>query len=262
MKTNGLLLFLVTFILVLGLSLDSAASTVLDKTAADSLSAQAQRAYASGDYERALHLFDSVRVDYTSPSLLLNIGNCHFKMGDVPRAILNYERGLRLAPGDEDMQANLDLAREQVKDRVNQLPAFALGSTWGRMRGGSDMDQWARRTLWVGLVFFLLLAAGFTMRQRWMRRSMLGASGAALIALVICIAFAGTRHAEIIDDSEAIILAPKVDVSSEPRAGSTTLFVLHKGTKVSVLQEQNGWYEVKLPNGSVGWMPPATLERI
>ncbi|MBK7297415.1 MAG: SH3 domain-containing protein [Flavobacteriales bacterium] len=64
------------------------------------------------------------------------------------------------------------------------------------------------------------------------------------------------------DNSQAIILTPKVDVRSEPREGSTVLFVLHKGTKVDILQETNSWFEVSLPNGTVGWMPPATLERI
>ena len=63
-------------------------------------------------------------------------------------------------------------------------------------------------------------------------------------------------------DSEAIIMTAKVDVRSEPRDGSTVLFVLHKGTKVRILQQENAWSEVRLANGSVGWMPPASLERI
>jgi SH3-like domain-containing protein len=67
---------------------------------------------------------------------------------------------------------------------------------------------------------------------------------------------------EATDNSQAIILTPKVDVRSEPRESATTLFVLHEGTKVMVLQDRNGWSEVRLPNGSVGWMPPATLVRI
>jgi len=248
--------------LLIALLLATTTLNAMDRTEADTVAAQAQRAYVAGDYERALVLFDSVRAAYASPGLLLNIGNCYYKLGDVPRAILNYERGLRLAPGDEDIQANLDLAREQVKDRVNQLPAFALATTWGRVRGGRDADQWARRSLWAGLAFFVLLGAGFSMRKRWLRRLFFGTSGALMILLAVSVIFASVRHGEVVDDSEAIILAPKVDVLSEPRAGTTVLFVLHKGTKVTVLQEQNTWYEVKLPNGSVGWMPPATLERI
>jgi len=238
------------------------AGQALSKAEADTLALRAQEAYAAGDYTGALHLFDSVNTAYTSAALLHNIGNCWSKLGDVPRAILHYERALRLAPGAEDTRANLDLVRQQVVDRVHELPAFTLGTTWGRLRGGRDPDQWARRSLWACLAFFAALAAALLVRQRYARNGLLGLAGALFVATLLSVAFAAVRAAEIADDSEAIILAPRVDVRSEPRAGATVLFVLHKGTKVTVLQEREAWSEVKLPNGGVGWMPPATLERI
>lgn len=229
---------------------------------AGELSAAAQQAYAEGDHRSALDLFDSVATVYSSATLYYNLGNCHFKLGDIPRAILNYERALRLDPGAEDVQANLDLARLQVVDRINELPGFALGATWGRLRGGNDVDQWARRALWGSLALFLALAIALLAPMRWLRRTAYGLAVAFLALAVISSAFAAWRAAEVRDSSEAIILAAKVDARSEPRKGSPVLFALHKGTKITVLQEQDGWNEVKLPNGSVGWMPPGTLERI
>lgn len=249
---------LLPFLLAL-VALNASAVTRLE---ADSLVARAQRAYAAGDHQAALAAFDSVAATYNSAALQLNIGNCWFKMGDVAHAVLHYERGLRLAPGDEDLLANLDLANEQVKDRVAEKPSFALGTTWARLRGGHDPDQWARRSLWACALFFVLLTAAIVVRRKALRRIVLGSAGAALIFLVLCIAFAIARHGEVLDDSQAIIMEPKVDVLGEPRPGSKVLFVLHKGTKLTVLQAAGGWYEVQLPNGNVGWMPPATIERI
>ena len=182
--------------------------------------------------------------------------------GDVARAILHYERGLKLAPGDADLRANLDLANEQVKDRLAGKPTLALGSTWASVRGGHDPDQWARRSLWASALFFALLAISLIAQHRALKRTLWALSAASLSFLLVCVAFASYRHRELTDDSAAIIVSPKVDVLGEPRSGSTVLFVLHKGTKVSVLQTTDGWYEVELPNGSIGWMPPATLERI
>lgn len=234
----------------------------LSRPEADTLTARAANAYAAGDYSAALGLFDSVRTAYSSPALLFNIGNCHFKLNEIPHAILFYERALRLAPGDEDVKANLELARQNVVDRVNELPSFTLGSTWGRLRGGRDADQWARRSLWACLVFFALLTTGVLVRQSTLRRALFVAGGLVLLATLISVVFASFRHNEVSDDSAAIILAPKVDVRSEPRESTTVLFVLHKGTKVTVLQVDNGWSEVQLANGSVGWAPPSTLERI
>lgn len=238
-------------------------ANALDRAQADSLVARGVRAYTAGDHDAARAAFDSVAVAYNSAALELNLGNCWFKLGDIARAILHYERGLRLAPGDPDLQANLDLANEQVKDRVGAPPVFALGNTWARLRSGADPDQWARRSLWASVLFFALLGLATALKRVVSRRLAWGGAGLALIALFLCIAFAWVRHSELLDNSKAIIMAPKVDVRGEPRASATVLFVLHKGTKVMVLQEdRQGWSEVQLPNGSVGWMPPATLERI
>ncbi len=234
----------------------------IDPPQADSLVAKAQRAYAAGDHQQALVLFDSVAAEYNSAGLQLNVGNCYFKSGDVARAILHYERGLKLAPGDADLRANLDLANEQVKDRIAGKPALALGTTWATVRGGHDPDQWARRSLWACALFFVLLAIGLVVQRRTFKRALWALSATSLLFLLICVAFASYRHRELTSDSAAIIVSPKVDVLGEPRPGSTVLFVLHKGTKVNVLQTAEGWYEVQLPNGSIGWMPPASVERI
>ncbi len=234
----------------------------LSQAEAEGMFIVAEEAYAQGDHAKALSLFDSVATVYSSASLYYNLGNCHFKLGDVPRAILNYERALRLEPGAEDVQANLDLARLQVVDRINELPGFALGATWGKLRGGNDVDQWARRAIWGSFIFFLFVALGLFMPQRWLRNTALGLAAAAFLTTVASTGFAAWRAAEVRDTSEAIILASKVDALSGPGTTGTVLFVLHRGTKVGVQKEQDGWYEVVLPNGSVGWMPATSLERI
>ncbi len=225
----------------------------------DQLVIRAQDAYARGAYGEALALYDSVGRELSSASLYFDIGNCHMKLGDVPMAILNYERAIRLQPGSEDIQANLDLARTQVVDRVNQLPAFTLGSVWDRLRGGKDVDQWARRSLWACALLFSFAIAFVLVRQRTARRILLSAAVVCALLTVMAVVLAGYRMSEVNDRSQAIIMLPKVDVLAEPRIGATPVFVLHEGTKVSVLQEQNGWYEVKLSSGSVGWAATASL---
>lgn len=219
-----------------------------------------QEAYTKGEYaEKALALYDSVHTTESSAALLFNIGNCHMKLGDVPHAVLYYERASRLQPGAEDIRANLDYARSQVVDRVNELPAFTLGSLWDRLRGGKDVDQWARRSLWACLLLFAFAAGFVFVRQAAWRRVLIGGAALSLLLTVLSVSLAAYRVHEVTDRSQAIIMLPKVDVLGEPRQGSTTVFVLHEGTKVGVLSEQNGWYEVKLSSGSVGWAPPGAL---
>jgi SH3-like domain-containing protein len=63
-------------------------------------------------------------------------------------------------------------------------------------------------------------------------------------------------------NTEAIILAPLVEVKNSPSADERNAFVLHEGTKVKIRQQRGEWFEIKLANGSVGWVLAETVETI
>lgn len=239
-----------------------AVTILLHAMGPDSLMLRANTAYAEGDHRRALVLYDSLHRTHTSAALLYNIGNCHFKLNDVGHAILFYERAIRMEPGAEDIQANLDMAREQVVDRVTEPPGIALGGAWARLRSGSDVDHWARRAIVLGAILFTLLGIALFMPRGKIRMLLHGLAIVAALSTATALALAGYRVAEVRNTDSAIIMMPKVDARSAPQGGGTVLFVLHEGTKVQVLQEQAGWTEIRLPNGNVGWLPPDAMERI
>ncbi|MCB9171051.1 MAG: tetratricopeptide repeat protein [Flavobacteriales bacterium] len=237
-------------------------SNAMERTEADSMIARAQRAYSAGDQDQALSLYDSVNTRFTSAGLLYDIGNCHFKRNDIPHAILYYERALLLEPGAEDIRSNLDLARQQTLDRVNELPGFQLGGDWERWRGGRDVDQWARRSLWAWAIAMLLLGLSMPTAGLFLKRFLQVLAGIAAVGAVSAVLLASARTREVRHPDGAIVMAPRIDVTSEPRDGSTALFLLHAGTKVTVRKEEAGWAEVALANGNVGWMPMRAIERI
>ncbi|HRO99845.1 MAG TPA: tetratricopeptide repeat protein [Flavobacteriales bacterium] len=247
-----------TTLLLLCLLFVANTAHALDKAQADRLVIEADSAYAAGEHAHALALYDSVNTAFTSSGLLYNMGNCHYRMGDVAQAILHYERALRLAPGDVDVLANLELARQQVKDRVASMPTFTLGSWWARFLGGSDPDHWARRSLWACALLFLSLSGLLFVHHRTGRRVLLTLVALTLTGTLVSTALAYTRQRDLARQDEAIIMTPRVDVRSTPDAKGVVLFILHKGTKVTVLQEVNGWQEIELANGAVGWTPVGT----
>jgi tetratricopeptide (TPR) repeat protein len=249
------LLTILLFLLSLPLS-------AMDRQQADALLSTAHEAYSQGEHEQALLLYDSVNTYFTSGELLFNIGNCHFKLNDVPKAILYYERALKLSPGADDVQSNLELARQQIMDKVEPIPPSPIAQALERSMSGSSIDQWAWRAIWIWVITVILFVAGMLMKKKDVKRILIGLSIAGAAVTMIAVLLAAVRASHFHDDSEAIILTPRSDVRSEPREGSTTLFVLHKGTKVSILQEENDWYEIRLENGSIGWIPQGTLERI
>ena len=60
---------------------------------------------------------------------------------------------------------------------------------------------------------------------------------------------------------EAIIMSTS-SVRSSPSMDGTELYILHEGVKVKIISSSDGWYEVRLPNGSIGWIKKTDLEKI
>ena len=75
----------------------------------------ANRAYTSGSYDESAKLFQQIVATrgYSAP-LCFDLANANAKAGHVGPAILNYERARYLAPGDADIDHNLQLARKNA----------------------------------------------------------------------------------------------------------------------------------------------------
>ena len=61
---------------------------------------------------------------------------------------------------------------------------------------------------------------------------------------------------------QAIVFSSSVTVKSGPVEQSSSLFVIHDGTKVNVLENSNGWMKISLLNGNIGWIKMADAKEI
>ena len=87
--------------------------------------------------------------------------------------------------------------------------------------------------------------------------------GVLLFVLSLCsFLFAYQNYQTLNNNSAAIIFAPTVTVKSSPDEKSIDLFVLHEGTKVQIIDNIGVWYEIRISNGSIGWLPSSTVEKI
>jgi uncharacterized protein YgiM (DUF1202 family) len=51
-------------------------------------------------------------------------------------------------------------------------------------------------------------------------------------------------------------------VKSSPGEEGKSLFILHEGTKVEILDVLGTWYKVEISDGRQGWMPAGDVETI
>ena len=225
--------------------------------------AQANEAYKRSEYIYAAELFEQI-VDkgFISADLFYNLGNAYFKSNNLGRAILNYERALRLRPMDEDIQHNLSVARSRIVDRIEQRPMLFYERWWQATYNLQGVDGWAITTVIV-LVFFLSsLGIYLFSRIVSLKKGSFFAALIFFIVLVHAFIFTIKQYNRITSHSEAVVLQARTTAKSAPSAQSTDLFLLHEGTKVSVRSSLGDWIEIALPNGSVGWVRSETTETI
>ena len=55
-------------------------------------------------------------------------------------------------------------------------------------------------------------------------------------------------------------LREESSIKSEPNVSSQQVFVIHAGTKVSVLDQLDEWNKIKLADGKTGWIQKNELK--
>ncbi|MCM1503325.1 MAG: BatD family protein [Bacteroidales bacterium] len=230
----------------------------------DMLWEKACTAYTDGQWEEAVSSFSAISdAGLESAALYCNIGNAYFKSGNYPYAILYFERALKLDPSYSDARYNLEIASHQIQDRIDPVPEFILAQ-WGRdLCYLLDSDMWAV----LAIVFFALCAAMVLL-------FLLGATPAAkgsgfftgivfLLFSLSSLGFSLWQRSEYMNADSAIVTRPVASVKSSPSSeASTDLFILHEGTKVTILDEVGAWRNISLADGRQGWMPTSDMEVI
>ena len=231
---------------------------------ADSLWNQAVKDYTEENYQAALDCFSALEAEgYVSRELYYNIGNCYYKLGNcLGQSILYYERALKLDPSYEDAQVNLAIAREYTLDRIDEVPEFILLTWIKAFRDTVSSDAWA----WIALVLFLVTAVMVLLFRFGgspaLRKTAFALAVAALLMTIISAVFAFNLRSGLESDGEAVVTVPVSSVKSSPGFTDQSLFILHEGTKVAVMDSLGEWFRIELSDGRQGWLEAEDIEII
>lgn len=221
----------------------------------------ANQAFIAGQYPLAVARYEAILdKGVHSDKLYYNLGNAYFQQNQIGKAILNYSRAKNLAPFDDDIQYNLDLAKAKTKDKIEVMPQFFLVRWVGTLSGMLTSNAWA----WGALVFFVLTALGTVL---WLVSQKMGVRKVgffvalfAMILTVSSIAFSVSASEDEYDSKEAVVINTAAPIKSSPSNGGKDIFILHEGTIVTVEQQLEGYSEISLADGNKGWIQSSAIE--
>ena len=226
--------------------------------------AQADSAYAKGDYASAIELYESILANQgESAAIYYNLGNSYYKNKDIAHSILNYERAYLLSPGDSDIRFNLEMARNNTVDKIDSINQLFLMSWITSLRNSFSADGWAGGAIISFIIFLLALSLYIFGKQLVLKKLGLLFAGLCLIITIVANIFASQQKSLLINRQTAIIMSPSVTAKSTPDVGGTDLFILHEGHKILVKDAtMKDWCEIQLEDGSIGWIPRDVIEII
>jgi tetratricopeptide (TPR) repeat protein len=197
--------------------------------ASESQFEDANRLYETGKFAEAASLYQAAATNGVSANLLFNLGNAHFKSGQLGRTMAAYHRSLRLDPRNPETQANLRFAREQAN---TQPPALTLRQRWLR---NLSLGEWTALASAAITLLLLLLAArqlkpvAFEGNSSWIRLP-------------------------------AFVIETKAVVRNGPLEESPESFKATDGTELLVHDRKGDFLEVETSLGEKGWIHSGDVE--
>jgi tetratricopeptide (TPR) repeat protein len=239
--------------------------------------------YEQGNYAGAIDGYLAlVSEGVQQADLFYNLGNACYKAHDLGRAVLYYERALRLEPRERDTRENLALVRTQLQDKqfIANQNRLVRGIIWFHHNLSTREMLVFMSVSYLALCIVILL---IVLRETPAIGSLYGRLSivspgrlvglgktqdlmlAAGIAAVLLVTSGLSSYRKVANERnriEAVVLEEEIPVYSSPTDDATLQFKIHRGTIVDVVERRVRWLRIRLPGGLSGWVASGAVESV
>jgi tetratricopeptide (TPR) repeat protein len=218
----------------------------------------AETFYQQNEFAKAAEIYEKLKEKHPyNLDLSYNLGNVYFKLGQFGKALGSYRKVLKYTPRDKETKQNLKILEEKIIDQsFNTLP-------WPK-KILSSVNYFSLNEF-LALFLFLLMAGNFSLilylnkrRENYKTIFYL----VCVLGLIFMAFFALRLNDEFGVKKGFLANATKVAVKAGPSENLTTLFFIHRGTELGIVNKIKGWSKIKLNNGFMGWIPSNNLWEI
>jgi len=214
----------------------------------------ANKLYYEGKFDEAAAGYRNIlQTGEAAPTIYFNLGNALFKSGHLGEAMAAYRRAEKSAPRDPDIRANIQFTRNQV-----QGPTLRLAG-WQSSLSHLTLNEWAVLfTLSFWLVFALLIIAQLKPNLRRTLQAPIIISAVVAAVLFVC---TGIQHQNS-RAATAFVATPEATIRTGPLEASKSLFTVHDGAELRVLEQKGDWLQVTTDEKRFGWIQRSAVATI
>ena len=230
---------------------------------ANEIFSKANNFYKNGDYSKAIELYLNIeKSGLESDDLFFNLGNSYYKLNKVAPSIYYYEKALKLNPMHHDASNNLVFAKRMTIDVIEDLPKTFLQRFSSNVIQKLTYDTWAILAVTASFLAALLFLLYYFSSSPKIKILYFNLTIFAVFLMTVTVIFAYSNYETIQKSSNAIIFSLKSEIKNSPSLDGETVFELHEGTKVSIMDTLANWKKIKLADGKIGWVNAADIKEI
>ena len=213
------------------------------------LEQQFQQAKTKAQFIAVATGYDALKTtDSVSVSIIFNQANAWLKAEELGRAIAGYRQALRLAPRDESIRRNLNLAIQKAGHQSQQPTIMDYAFFWKDRLTISSLAM---------LITIAIIAAGalFVLNHR-SRFSVSVFRFLVVGSLTLFVSFIVKINEEE-HTLHGSVVANSTDAKKGPAASYESAFSkpLTDGLEFCVVNQQQDWIEVDVSGIGLGWIP-------
>lgn len=219
--------------------------------------------YKKGNYVQAIRDYEELLKKGPSVELYYNLGNAYYRVDNITRAVLNYERALKLSPGDEDIRFNLQMARSKTIDKITPKSEMFFVTWYKSLVNITSVDGWAKTAMFGLAVALVLVLCYLFGRKLIIRKAGFYGAVAFMVLFVLSNVFAYAQMQILTQRSGAVVVSPSAALRKTPVPNSEYNSIIHEGSRVEIVDDtMTDWKLVELEDGREGWMLSSQMERI
>ncbi len=233
---------------------------------------QADSAYNKEDYRQAIRLYhQAIEADGVSPEIYYNLGNAYFRINELGRSVLYYQRALNLDPSMSDARSNLEFVKTRIIDKPEDDSSF-LSNLHRRIVAAFSPNTWA----WLAFAMFVVLVGCvavyiFSGNVALRKTGFFGAI-CVLVLTVYAVVISWEAATAHVRSDHAVVVVPTANLRSVPGTSTDNnkVIPIHEGTVLEITDSliMSGesaspkWYDVKINNSTRAWVNAADVEQI
>lgn len=227
----------------------------------DTLFSKAFEAQSKGKHATAIQYYEQILAqDQAAVNLYNNLALAYINNQELGKGIVQLERALRLSPNNPIALQHLQAAQQKIETPIPAIQSLFFIRWWRALAASFSNTTWAIIGLlicWIGAALWgrSWWLASDTKKWRTIAFVLFAISG-------LCFALGNHQRAQLLDQQVAIVIKKEIGLRAAPNLSSDEIAYASEGIKVRILETQEQWAQVELPNKLLGWVPLEFVERV